>query len=76
MDAFAQGRSKASQNLVSLAFERDVKFWDPWVNPYIYEYQRKDGIGGFRLFPLGPDGKTGKGHSEDDIPIVNQRQAY
>lgn len=67
LDAFSQGGSKASQNLVSLAFERDINFCDPWGTPYIYEYPRKDGIGGFRLFSLGPDGKTGKGHSEDDI---------
>jgi len=67
LHAFAQGGSKASEDLVALAFERDINFCDPWGTPYAYEYPRQDGIGGFRLFSLGPDGKTGKDHSEDDI---------
>ena len=31
---------------------------DPWFEPYIYEYPRKDGHKGFLLFSKGPDGKA------------------
>ena len=31
---------------------------DPWYEPYIYEYPRKDGHKGFLLFSKGPDGKS------------------
>jgi prepilin-type N-terminal cleavage/methylation domain-containing protein len=31
---------------------------DPWLEPYIYEYPRKDGHKGFLLFSKGPDGES------------------
>lgn len=31
---------------------------DPWNEPYIYQYPRKDGHKGFLLFSKGPDGQT------------------
>ena len=31
---------------------------DPWGNPYVYEYPRRDGHIGFLLFSKGPDGES------------------
>ena len=67
LNALANGGSQASENLIAIVFNRDVNFCDPWGNPYLFEYPRKDGIGGFRLFSLGPDGKTGKNFGDDDV---------
>ena len=67
LNALANGGSQASKNLIAIVFNRDINFCDPWGNSYFYEYPRKDGIGGFRLLSLGPDGKTGKDYSKDDI---------
>ena len=39
---------------------KDVAFIDPWGNEYVYEYPREDEAPGFRLFSMGPDGKTGE----------------
>lgn len=36
----------------------DVFPMDPWFEPYIYEYPRKDGHKGFLLFSKGPDGQA------------------
>ena len=59
--------------------ERRAKMWDgpyldedklpldPWGNEYIYEYPLEEGGPGFRLFSAGPDGKTGKDWSADDV---------
>ena len=46
---------------------KDVAFLDPWGNEYIYEYPIEEGGPGFRLFSAGPDGKTGKDWSADDV---------
>ena len=39
---------------------KDVAFKDPWGNDYVYEYPLQEGGRGFRLFSMGPDGKTGE----------------
>ena len=47
---------------------KDVAFKDPWGNEYVYEYPLKEGGRGFRLFSMGPDGKTGEDEwIEDDL---------
>lgn len=47
---------------------KDVAFIDPWGNEYVYEYPREDEAPGFRLFSMGPDGKTGEDEwAEDDL---------
>ena len=47
---------------------KDVAFIDPWGNEYVYEYPREDEAPGFRLFSMGPDGKTGEDEwTEDDL---------
>ena len=47
---------------------KDVAFKDPWGNDYVYEYPLKEGGRGFRLFSMGPDGKTGEDEwIEDDL---------
>ena len=47
---------------------KDVAFIDPWGNEYVYEYPREDEAPGFRLFSMGPDGKTGEDKwTEDDL---------
>jgi prepilin-type N-terminal cleavage/methylation domain-containing protein len=67
LNALANGGSQASKNLIAIVFNQDINFCDPWGTPYAYEFPRQDGIGGFRLYSSGPDGKTGKDHSGDDI---------
>tara|TARA_B100001964_G_scaffold133328_1_gene147275 strand:+ start:282 stop:872 length:591 start_codon:yes stop_codon:yes gene_type:complete len=47
--------------------KQDLGFVDPWGNLYVYEYPRKDGLPGYRLFSVGPDGETGEGHEDDDV---------
>jgi len=47
---------------------KDVAFKDPWGNDYVYEYPLQEGGRGFRLFSMGPDGKTGEDEwIEDDL---------
>lgn len=47
---------------------KDVAFIDPWGSEYVYEYPREDESPGYRLFSMGPDGKTGEAQwSEDDV---------
>ena len=47
---------------------KDVAFIDPWGSEYVYEYPREDGAPGYRLFSMGPDGKTGDSQwSGDDV---------
>jgi prepilin-type N-terminal cleavage/methylation domain-containing protein len=47
---------------------KDVAFKDPWGNEYVYEYPLQEGGRGFRLFSMGPDGKTGEDEwIEDDL---------
>ena len=47
---------------------KDIAFIDPWGNEYVYEYPREDEAPGFRLFSMGPDGKTGEDKwTEDDL---------
>ncbi len=46
---------------------KDPAFLDPWGNEYVYEFPLKDGGPGYRLFSMGPDGKTGDQFSQDDI---------
>ena len=47
---------------------KDVAFIDPWGSEYVYEYPREDESPGYRLFSMGPDGKTGETQwSEDDV---------
>lgn len=55
---------------------------DPWGNPYVYEFPRRDGHNGFLLFSKGPDGESStfsseltstpekKPIDEDNIPIA------
>lgn len=55
---------------------------DPWGNPYVYEFPRRDGHNGFLLFSKGPDGESSVFSSEltstpvkkpidnDNIPIA------
>ena len=47
--------------------EQDPSFLDPWGNEYQYEYPRQDDAGGYRIYSLGPDGKTGDQFSKDDL---------
>lgn len=35
-----------------------VAIIDPWGNPYVYEYPRRDGHTGFLLYSKGPDGQA------------------
>ena len=46
---------------------KDPAFLDPWGNEYVYEFPLEDGGPGYRLFSMGPDGKTGEEYNEDDI---------
>ena len=47
---------------------KDVAFIDPWGCEYVYEYPREDESPGYRLFSMGPDGKTGEAQwSGDDV---------
>ncbi|MDA1045625.1 MAG: type II secretion system protein GspG [Verrucomicrobia bacterium] len=59
--------SENSIALISFALSQDVAFCDPWGNNYMYQFPRKDGLAGFRLFSLGPDGKMGEGRESDDL---------
>ena len=53
---------------LSQVLGKDVAFKDPWGNDYVYEYPLKEGGRGFRLFSMGPDGKTGEEEwIEDDL---------
>jgi prepilin-type N-terminal cleavage/methylation domain-containing protein len=45
---------------------KDVAFRDPWGNEYVYEYPMEDDGPGYRLFSMGPDGRTGEAESEID----------
>ncbi|SVE22110.1 uncharacterized protein METZ01_LOCUS474964, partial [marine metagenome] len=47
--------------------KQDMAFVDPWGTPYAFEYPRKDGLQGYRLFSKGPDGETGEGSEDDDV---------
>ena len=53
--------------LLNFALNEDIAFYDPWGNEYVYEFPRRDGVPGFRLFSRGPDGRTGKGFDEDNV---------
>ena len=46
---------------------KDPAFLDPWGNEYVYEFPLEDGGPGYRLFSMGPDGKTGDQFRQDDI---------
>jgi prepilin-type N-terminal cleavage/methylation domain-containing protein len=53
---------------LSETLRKDVAFIDPWGSEYVYEYPREDESPGYRLFSMGPDGKTGETQwSEDDV---------
>ena len=47
-----------SDDELALGSMPEVFPMDPWFEPYIYEYPRKDGHKGFLLFSKGPDGKA------------------
>ena len=42
----------------------EVFLVDPWNNPYVYEFPRRDGHKGFLLFSKGPDGQASEFDSE------------
>jgi len=46
---------------------RDPAFLDPWGKKYVYEYPREDGESGFLLYSMGPDGRTEREFSQDDL---------
>ena len=49
--------------------EDDHYLIDPWGEPYVYEFYRKDGNAGFLLYSKGPDRKSEPfSSSEDGIP--------
>jgi len=49
--------------------EDDYYLVDPWGEPYIYEFYRKDGNSGYLLYSKGPDRKSEPFTSaEDDTP--------
>jgi prepilin-type N-terminal cleavage/methylation domain-containing protein len=53
---------------LSETLRKDVAFIDPWGSEYVYEYPREDESPGYRLFSMGPDGKTGETQwSGDDV---------
>ena len=58
---------KSLQLWLAKTLGKDPAFLDPWGNEYIYEFPLKDGEPGYRLFSMGPDGKTGEEFSKDDI---------
>lgn len=45
----------------------EMAFLDPWGNGYVYKHLREDGLPGFRLYSLGPDGKEGGEFDEDNV---------
>ena len=49
--------------------QKDPAFLDPWGNPYQYEFPREDDGSGYKLFSLGPDGKSGDEYSTDDLTL-------
>ena len=57
---------KSLMTWLSEILGKDVAFKDPWGNEYVYEYPMKDGSTGYRLFSMGPDGKTGEAEWEVD----------
>ena len=48
--------SSLSDDEIASGSPPEVFPMDPWFEPYIYEYPRKDGHKGFLLFSKGPDG--------------------
>ena len=42
----------------------EVFLLDPWGNPYVYEFPRRDGHTGYLLFSKGPDGESSVFDSE------------
>ena len=65
---FSHNDGKSLMLWLSRTLDNDVSFLDPWGNEYVYEFPREDGASGYLLFSMGPDGKTGEGHAEDDLP--------
>ena len=65
---FSHNDGKSLMLWLSRTLDNDVAFLDPWGNEYVYEFPREDGSSGYLLFSMGPDGKTGEGHAEDDLP--------
>lgn len=61
------GDRQTCLTLLNFALSEDIAFCDPWGNDYVYEFPRRNGLPGFRLFSRGPDGRTGKGFDEDDV---------
>ena len=65
-DALIFGKNSGNRNEVFVPEEGD--WWgnsgdsffamDPWDEPYIYQFPRKDGHHGFLLFSKGPDGQA------------------
>lgn len=58
---------KALQLWLATTLGKDPAFIDPWGNEYVYEFPLENGGAGYRLFSMGPDGKTGDEFSKDDI---------
>ena len=71
-DNFVLGsREEGDLRLVTLSLEQmrgaqppEVFLVDPWNNPYVYEFPRRDGHKGFLLFSKGPDGQASEFDSE------------
>jgi prepilin-type N-terminal cleavage/methylation domain-containing protein len=65
-DALVLGKQEGKRNEVFTPEESDWQSnsgetffaMDPWNEPYIYQFPRKDGHKGFLLFTKGPDGLT------------------
>ncbi len=61
------GGGQSLQLWLAQTLGKDPAFLDPWGNEYVYEYPLEDGGPGYRLFSMGPDGKTGDVYTQDDI---------
>ena len=61
------GGGQSLQLWLAQTLGKDPAFLDPWGNEYVYEYPLEDGGQGYRLFSMGPDGKTGDVYTQDDI---------
>ena len=63
----SHSEEKALQLWLATTLGKDPAFIDPWGNEYVYEFPLENGGAGYRLFSMGPDGKTGDEFSKDDI---------
>ena len=83
-DVFSLGAAKDGENIEEVTLDLsdssddtpECFVIDPWGNPYVYDYPRRDGKLGFLLFSKGSDMGSSDFTSKEDGPIEPEEKDY